>query len=54
MSLCPVCEGEVEIAEDVEESEIVECIECGTELEVLSLNPTRLVEAPEEDEDWGE
>ena len=51
---CPVCEGEVELDDDVEESEIVECAECGAELEVVSLDPPKLEQAPEEEEDWGE
>jgi alpha-aminoadipate carrier protein LysW len=36
------------------EGEILLCPDCGTELEVLSLNPLRLEEAPEVEEDWGE
>lgn len=51
---CPVCEAEVELADDVEEGEIVECAECGSELEVLSTDPPELAEAPQEEEDWGE
>lgn len=51
--VCPVCEAELE-REDVEEGEITECEECGAELEVTSLDPPTLSEAPEEDEDWGE
>lgn len=51
---CPVCEAEVTLADDVEEGEIVECDECGSELEVVSLDPVKLEEAPEEEEDWGE
>jgi len=51
--VCPLCEGEIEM-EDVEEGEIVECEECGAELEVASLDPPRLSEAPQEEEDWGQ
>ena len=51
---CPVCEAEVEFPEDAEEGEIVECAECGSELEIVSLDPPKVEEAPEEEEDWGE
>ena len=51
--VCPVCEAKIEL-ENVEEGEIVECEECSAELEVISLDPPTLGEAPEEEEDWGE
>ncbi len=39
---------------EVVEGEIVQCEDCGAELEVVSLNPVTLELAPEEEEDWGE
>lgn len=54
MSECPVCEAEVTISEDPVEGELLECEECGTELEILALDPITLGEAPEMEEDWGE
>ena len=51
---CPVCEAEVEIPDDAEEGEIIECADCGAELEIASVDPPELVEAPEEEEDWGQ
>ena len=54
MAECPVCDGEVELAGDAMEGELLECPECGSELEVLGLDPSRLGEAPEVEEDWGE
>jgi len=51
---CPICETDIELPEDAEISEIIECPECGTELEIINLDPITLEEAPEEDEDWGE
>jgi alpha-aminoadipate carrier protein LysW len=39
---------------DVEHGEVVQCAECGAELEVVTLNPLRLILAPPEEEDWGE
>jgi len=34
--------------------EIVECGECASELEILTLDPIRAALAPEIEEDWGE
>lgn len=50
---CPECEAEV-ILQDVEKGEIVQCAECGAELEVVNTDPIELDLAPEEEEDWGE
>ena len=54
MSECPVCSAQVKLAADVVKGELLECGECGTELEVSSLEPLTLKEAPQEEEDWGE
>ena len=51
---CPECEGEVEIAADVMAGELVECPDCGAELEVTSIDPLTVEVAPEVEEDWGE
>ncbi len=50
---CPECFGEVELR-DVMQNEIVQCGECGSDLEVVEVDPVSLELAPEEDEDWGE
>ena len=50
---CPECDADIEL-NDVIEGEIVDCPECGVELEVISTNPLTLELAPEEEEDWGE
>ena len=42
------------MAAEVLEGELLICPDCGTELEVVSLNPPTLAEAPEVQEDWGE
>ena len=54
MTRCPVCDAAVEISDDPVEGELLECPECGTELEIRELNPLTLGEAPETEEDWGE
>lgn len=51
---CPVCEANVAIGADAVAGELVECQDCGTELEVTSLQPLTLAEAPMAQEDWGE
>ncbi|HUK14278.1 MAG TPA: lysine biosynthesis protein LysW [Thermoanaerobaculaceae bacterium] len=51
---CPVCDGAVDLAADVAQSEVVRCPDCGSDLEVSSLDPPVLVEAPAEEEDWGQ
>jgi len=51
---CPECGGEVGLDEGVVQSEIVQCPDCGVELEVTSVDPPALEPAPEEEEDWGE
>ena len=52
-TLCPECGGIV-LLEEPERGEIIECLECGVELEVTSVEPLELAPAPEEEEDWGE
>lgn len=49
--LCPECDTPIVVdADEVEEGETVTCEECGTELEVVSLDPVEL--APIEDEGY--
>ncbi len=51
---CIVCGGEIQANQDLEIGELIICPDCGTELEVVSLDPITLEEAPEVQEDWGE
>lgn len=53
---CLVCDTELEVAEDWEKGEIVECGACGQEHEVLERSDAgvRVDLAPEVEEDWGE
>ena len=52
--LCPECDAEVDIPGDAMENELLACAECGSELEIMTLNPITLEPAPEVEEDWGE
>lgn len=54
MAECPVCAAEIQLPDDTVQGELIECPDCGTELEVTSVNPFALQEAPSEEEDWGE
>ncbi len=51
---CPICDAVVELPEGVEVNELVPCPDCGSELEILSLSPLTVEQAPEIEEDWGE
>jgi len=50
---CIECGKSIDVSE-AEEGELITCPECGTEMEVVSLNPPTLEAAPPEEEDWGE
>ena len=54
MAECPVCGGDVTLDADAVVGELIECADCGSELEVLAIDPVALGEAPETEEDWGE
>lgn len=54
MNACLVCDAEVQLSVDPVEGELLECPDCGCELEILSLDPVVLGEAPDAEEDWGE
>ncbi|MBZ0277182.1 MAG: lysine biosynthesis protein LysW [Anaerolineae bacterium] len=51
---CPECAADVTVPADAMANEILSCPECGTELEIISLNPLEVDYAPEVEEDWGE
>jgi alpha-aminoadipate carrier protein LysW len=51
---CPECGAEVQISKSARLYEIIVCVSCSSELEVVALSPTMLVLAPEVEEDWGE
>jgi len=50
MVYCPECENDLDIEEDeIDEGEIVSCAECGSDFEVVTVNPVEL--KPVEDDD---
>ncbi|MBX3085675.1 MAG: lysine biosynthesis protein LysW [Anaerolineae bacterium] len=52
-AVCPECEAELTL-NNVLRGEIVQCADCGADLEVVSVEPLTLEPAPMEQEDWGE
>lgn len=51
---CPVCEADIRVSKDTVVAELIVCDACASPLEVRGLDPVVLVEAPQEEEDWGE
>lgn len=51
---CPMCGAEVKLSNDAEAGELLDCGECDSELELVTVDPPELKEAPQEEEDWGE
>lgn len=52
MVYCPECESNLDFEEDeVDEGEVVSCPECGTDFEVITINPIELKPVEEEEED---
>jgi alpha-aminoadipate carrier protein LysW len=52
--ICVECAAEIEAPEEVLLGEILECPDCGVELEVVGTDPVSVELAPEIQEDWGE
>ena len=47
--VCPECDNPLDIdVDDLEEGEVIQCDECGTDLEVVSSDPLELVPVDEE------
>jgi alpha-aminoadipate carrier protein LysW len=52
MVYCPECESNLDIEEDeVDEGEVVSCPECGTDFEVVTVNPIELKPVEEEEDE---
>ena len=55
---CPECDADVHVDTDADKGEFVDCEECGTQLEVVGLDPVELdvvqEESYDEDEDEDE
>ena len=52
MPICPECESDLDIeVDEIEEGDIVACEECGTEYEVVGVEPLELSRVDDEDFD---
>ena len=53
---CPECEADVHVDTDADKGDTVSCDECGTELEIVGLDPVELdiVEEDDDEEDLDE
>lgn len=52
MVLCPECDNDLDLdVEEVEEGDVVSCVECGTDFEVVAADPLELAPVAEADDD---
>ena len=52
LAVCPECEAEIHVDEDLDKGEMINCEECDARLEVVGLDPIELdlvVDGDEED-----
>ncbi len=52
--VCPECDNPLDLEDDIDQGETLQCEECGAELEVMSIDPVELVPIDEsgyDDED---
>ena len=55
MVLCPECDTDLDLDEDeLEEGDAVSCAECGTDFEVVTVDPLDLRPAGDKDEEEDE
>jgi alpha-aminoadipate carrier protein LysW len=59
MATCPECESDLDIElDEVEEGDVVACEECGTEYEVVAVDPLELTrvgdDADDDDDDYSD
>ena len=59
MTSCPECESDLDIdVDEVEEGDVVACAECGTEYEIVGVEPLELSKVEEgideDEEDYAE
>ncbi len=52
MSTCPECENELDIElDEAEEGDVVACAECGTEYEIVGVEPLELARVEDDLDD---
>jgi alpha-aminoadipate carrier protein LysW len=49
---CPKCKSEIDVEEEeLEEGELISCLECGGDFEVASVDPLKLTRVSDEEEE---
>lgn len=51
---CPECSEEVYVDADSEQGDVISCDECGTDLEVVGLDPIEVDVHSDDDDDYGD
>lgn len=54
LAVCPECEAEIHVDDDLDKGDALRCAECDSRLEVVGLDPVELdlvIDDPEEDDD---
>lgn len=51
LAVCPECEAEIHVDEDLDKGDAVRCEECEAKLEVVGLDPIELDLVIDDDED---
>lgn len=51
MACCPECEAEIDLEDEIEEGRMLDCPECGAQLEVVNTNPVELDVVLDEEEE---
>ncbi len=54
LALCPECESEIHVEEEIDKGDALHCDECDAKLEVVGLDPIELdvVVAADDDDDY--
>lgn len=51
MAACPECRTAIDVEDDVEEGQTLDCPECGAELQVVNTDPVELEEVSDDEEE---
>ncbi len=51
---CPICLSDIIIEEEASEKDLVTCLNCGAELEIVTLQPLQLDPLQEQQDEEGE
>ena len=52
MVLCPECDNDLDLdVDELEEGDVVSCVECGTDFEVVTNDPLELAPVSAEEDD---